>query len=133
MSDNINESEHDLYSNLQQNAEKLEENPKQDSYVEIRVKLPEKVTQIKITNLATSQKEHIPAVKTTPLKITQGRGYFIPIDSNIDSDQYKYCKVFNDVSAVMVICYVKDGYAYVIALQNFAIIKDEQLLCVYFN
>ena len=105
-----------------------------NKYMEVRVKLfNNKVEQISVINLATSQKEHINANQEIKIRLNQGRGYFIPVDVNINSDEFWYSKIPSNISSKMNICSVKDGYAYVVPIQHGTILENNQLLCMYWN
>lgn len=102
-------------------------------YVEVRVSLSSNVVQIPIINLATSKKEYIAATKELKLRLSQGRGYYIPVDTLIDSDKYWDTKVFSDISGMLSIQFVKNGHAYVVPFQHNILLEDKQLLCLYWN
>ena len=106
----------------------------QNKFIEVKVKLlSSKVELISVVNLATSQKENINANKEIKIRLNQGRGYFIPVDTTINSDEYWYSKIPSNISSKINVCYVKDGFAYVIPIQHGIILENEQLLCMYWN
>lgn len=102
-------------------------------YVEVRVNINDNVIQMPVINLATSKKEYIAVTKEIKIRLLQGRGYYIPVNTMIDSDNYWNTKVFSDIAHNLTVCFVKNGYAYIIPHQHNVLLENNNLICLYWN
>jgi hypothetical protein len=81
------------------------------------------------TCLVSNGNKSITKLNNDQLKLIPNRFYFIPVDTNINSDEFTNIKLYSDISPVLDIKYVKDGVACVVSTAN-TTIKDGQRLCL---
>jgi hypothetical protein len=101
---------------------------KSNNFIEVKSKIGSHVVQIDYIVLATREQGKI--VKAESINLTHGRGYFIPVNVECDSDDYPNMKIFSDMSSKIDIKFVKNKKAFVIPVQHNVKITDNELLCV---
>lgn len=62
------------------------------------------------------------------LRMMQGRTYYIPVNSDVNSDNYTI-KVLSNIAAKIDVRFVRDGYACVVPIHHNTIITDKESLC----
>ncbi|MCF8354353.1 MAG: hypothetical protein K9H48_07860 [Melioribacteraceae bacterium] len=107
--------------------ETLSEPQKDFAVVNVEFKKP--TTEVRVISLPTGKTEQALATNKN-IKLLKDKQYFIPVDSNEDSDNYKTIKVFSDISNLIEVKYVKDGFACIQVLIHKTVIKDKQRLCI---
>ncbi|MFW6310963.1 MAG: hypothetical protein ACOC1K_01880 [Nanoarchaeota archaeon] len=143
--ESVNDQEQETHNNLEnelKDTEKVEEvqndleNESEDtekviksSSNTVKVKFPQNTTKVEHTIMATGGKGHILATNKQ-IKLIPGRLYEIPVNCDLNSDDFDNIKVFSDISHQLEIRYVKNGYACVYPLINKVALKDDQRLCV---
>lgn len=101
-----------------------------NSHHEILVDLKQDgANYIGLVTLATGQKGKIIASNKSITQMYQGRGYYIPVNKDIDSDEFANMKIFSNIAGILDVKFVKDGYAYVIPIQHSITLNHNQRLC----
>ncbi len=95
----------------------------------ILINFEKNVTPIDCTITATNHKDKVIATNRE-IRLLQNRFYFIPVNTDINSDDYDNIKMFSDMSDNIDIRYIKNGIASIMALKHNILIKDKQRLCV---
>ncbi len=95
----------------------------------VHVKFETSNDQVKFILQATNQENQVIAANKK-LQLIQGRIYYIPIDSDADSDEYGNMKIYSDISEKVDVRYVKNRIACVIPLKHNIFLENNQQLCV---
>jgi len=95
----------------------------------ILINFEKNVTPINCIITATNHKDKVIAINQE-IRLLQNRFYFIPVNTDINSDDYDNIKMFSDMSDNIDIRYIKNGIASIMALKHNILIKDKQRLCV---
>lgn len=95
----------------------------------IHVKFRGTSDQILIQSRATGEKNKV-AAANKKIRLIHGRLYFIPIDKEINSDDYGNIKQYSETSDKFEVLYVKDGLACVDPILHNALIEEGQRLCI---
>lgn len=95
----------------------------------IHVKFKGNSDQILIQSKATGEKNKV-AAANRKLRLIHGRLYFIPVDQEINSDEYGNIKQYSETSDKFEVLYVKDGYACIDPILHNALIEEGQRLCI---
>ena len=95
----------------------------------VHVKFETNGDQVKFVLQATNQENHVIAANKK-LQLIQGRMYYVPVDTDADSDEYGNMKIYSDISEKIDIRYVKNSHACVIPLKHNIFIENNQTLCV---
>jgi hypothetical protein len=85
--------------------------------------------QIKIINKATNEKSAVVAANKK-IRLINGRLYFIPIDHDMNSDEYGNMKQYSETSDKFIVRYIKEGTACIDPIQHNALVENGQTLCV---
>ncbi len=64
------------------------------------------------------------------LQMMQGRTYYVPVGTEVNSDDYKSIKIPSDMADKIDVRFIKEKYACVVPLQHNTIIKNDQRLCI---
>lgn len=108
----------------------LDTTKQNDAHHEILVDLKQDgANYITVITLATGQKGKIIASNKAVTQMYQGRGYLIPVNEEINSDEFANMKIFSDISGILDVKYVKDGFAYIIPIQHSITLDHNQRLC----
>jgi hypothetical protein len=97
--------------------------------VTVHVRFSSNSDSVKIVLQATNQENYVTAANMK-LQLIQGRMYYVPIDTNANSDEYGNMKIYSDISEKIDIRYVKNGIACIIPLKHNIFISNNQQLCV---
>jgi len=105
---------------------------------EERQKLPKViVVKVDITDVSILGFIHSATGETNKISIVNGkiqlmqnRIYFVPVNTDANSDDYKNLKIPSDIADKIDIRYIKDKFACITVLQHNTIIKNEQRLCI---
>lgn len=95
----------------------------------IHVKFKTGGDQVKFVLQATNE-QNIVIAANRKLQLIQGRTYYVPVDTDVNSDEYGNMKIYSDISEKIDVRYVKDGIACVYPLKHNIFIEDKQQLCV---
>ncbi len=95
----------------------------------VHVKYKTNCDKLEITNKATQEKNTIVAANKT-LRLIHGRLYFIPVDLEINSDEYGNIKQYSETSDKFKIRYIKNGVACIDPIQHNTVLNDGQKLCI---
>ena len=107
---------------------KSEEEPKPQTAT-IHVDFKTNSDKIQIISKATQEKNTIVAANKK-LRLIHGRLYFIPVDKNVNSDEYGNIKQFSETSDKFEIKYIKDGFACINPVQHNTQLINGQQLCI---
>ena len=99
--------------------------PKQIEY--IKAKFSEGIVEIGYVFLATGE-QNIVSANNGRIHLLLGRMYYIPIDKNIDSDDY-IIKTHSDVASRFDIRFTRDEFAAVVPLLHNSVLKTSEKLC----
>ena len=110
----------------QQEKNKLTESPKPST---IHVNFSSNSDKIKIQSKATGEKNVVVAANKK-IHLIHGRLYFIPVDSEVNSDEYGNMKQFSETTDKYDVKYIKNSIACIDPILHNAIIEDTQQLCV---
>jgi len=111
------------------------DNPKKESekpdYIPICVDFPKHATPVECIITATGYHDKI-AASGRELRLLQNRLYMIPVDCNkeINSDEWSDIKVMSDMSSLIDVRYVKDGFACVMPLTHNIKIRQGNRLAI---
>lgn len=94
----------------------------------IKANFSEEIIEIGYIFLATNE-QNLLVVSNGIIHMLQGRMYYIPIDKDVDSDDYNI-KVHSDISDRFDIRFVKSGLAAVVPIRHNVILKNGEKLCV---
>lgn len=64
------------------------------------------------------------------IQMMQGRTYYIPVGTELNSDDYKSIKIPSDMADKIDVRFIKEKYACVVPLQHNTIIKNGQRICI---
>lgn len=95
----------------------------------IHVNFSSNSDKIQIKSKATGEKSLVVAANKR-IHLIHGRLYFIPVDSEVNSDEYGNMKQFSQTTDKYDVKYIKDGKACIDPILHNAIIDDAQQLCV---
>jgi len=95
----------------------------------IHVNFTSNSDKIKITSKATGEKSVVVAANKK-IHLIHGRLYFIPVDSEVNSDEYGNMKQFSHTTDKYDVKYIKNGIACIDPILHNAIIENSQQLCV---
>lgn len=95
----------------------------------IHVKFSSNSDQILIRSKATGETNKV-AAANRKIRLISGRLYFIPIDQNINSDEYGNIKQYSETSDKFEVLYVKDGLACIDPILHNTLIEQNQRLCI---
>lgn len=98
--------------------------------VHIKFRLP--VDSIEYIVASTGKQEKITVASGT-LNLIKGRLYYVPVDTNIDSDNFNILKIFSSLADKIDVKFVKDGFACIEPLIHNTQIKNQQQLCGIWN
>ena len=101
----------------------------QKSQVTVHVKFETNSDKVTIKSKATGEKTTVVAANKK-LRLISGRLYYVPVDSDANSDLYGSIKEFSSGSDKFSIRYVKDGIACIDPIQHHAMMEDMQQLCI---
>jgi len=98
------------------------------NFITIKVNLIEPISTVGYIFNSTGESNTV-TVSNGKLQMMQNRTYYIPINSQINSDLYNI-KILSDMADKIDVRFVKEGFACVVAMQHNITIKNEQKLCV---
>jgi hypothetical protein len=90
----------------------------------------ENIVEIGYIFLSTNE-QHVVSVSNGRLQLLQGRQYYIPVNKQIDSDNYNI-KVHSDIADRFDVRFVKDALAAVVPIRHNTILKTGEKLCVLY-
>lgn len=100
--------------------------------ISVNIKLPETITKVGYVLNPTGETNYT-SVINGKIRLMQNRTYYIPIDTDVDSDEY-FIKVPSEIAEKIDVRFVKDGYACVIPLQHNISLRNGQRICfLYIN
>jgi hypothetical protein len=103
--------------------------PIQDkSPIFVNANFSEEIIEIGYTFLATNE-QNIVSASNGRLHLLQGRMYYIPINKDVDSDNYNI-KVHSDAADRFDIRFIKDSLAAVVPIRHNAVLKNGERLCI---
>lgn len=104
-------------------------NIKKPTSATAHVKFKGNSDKIDIIIKATQEKSTIAAANKS-LRLIQGRLYYVPVDIELDSDEYGNMKQYSQTSDKFVVRYIKDGFACIDPVQHNTQLIDGQQLCI---
>src|SRR6056297_1103329 len=129
-SDFIDEKETDNSSTFNYDAGDMKSFSKlSDKKIPVKSKFPKNATSIECIITATGYRDRVIA-SGKELRLLQARLYLIPVDTDINSDDFNCIKVMSDMSDSIDVRYIKDGFACVSALKHNVKIKDNVRLAI---
>ena len=102
------------------------EGPKELKPATIHVNFKTDSDQVKFILQATNE-ENIVIAANRKLQLIQGRTYYVPVDSDADSDEYGNMKIYSDISEKVDVRYVKNGIACVFPLKHNIFIENSSV------
>lgn len=93
-----------------------EPNFKTDKIV-VKVQFPKSSPIIECVITATGYKDRVVA-SGGELRLLQNRLYFVPVNTDANSDEYSHIKVMSDISDSIDVRYIKEGLACIIPLKH---------------
>lgn len=109
--------------------ENLEEHEFKSDRITVKSKFPKNATSIECLLTATGYKDRVIA-SGKELRLLQSRLYYIPVNTDENSDEYSNIKVMSDMSDSIDVRHIKDGYACVCALKHNVKIVDNVRIAV---
>lgn len=95
----------------------------------VNVQFPKNATTVECILSATGYKDKVIAAGKQ-LRLLQNRLYFIPVNTEINSDEYSNIKIMSDISESIDVRYVKNGYACVMPIKHNVKIRDTNRLAI---
>lgn len=95
----------------------------------IHVKFRSNSDHIEIKSTATGETNKV-AAANRKLRLISGRLYFIPVDNDIDSDEYGNIKQYSETSDKFEVRYIKNGVACINPILHNALIQEGTRLCI---
>lgn len=111
----------------EQIAEKIAKD--KDSLVVVNAEFKKPTTEIRVISLITGKTEQALATNRS-IKLLKDKQYFIPVNTNENSDNYPTIKVLSIIANSVEVKYVQDGFACIQVLINKTVIIDSQRLCI---
>jgi hypothetical protein len=96
----------------------------------INANFGDNIVEIGYTFLSTNE-QHVVAASNGRLQLLQGRQYYIPVNKQIDSDNYNI-KIHSDVADRFDVRFVKDFLAAIVPIRHNTILKNGEKLCVLY-
>lgn len=94
----------------------------------VNANFSEEIVEIGYTFLATNE-QNVVSASNGRLHLLQGRMYYIPINKDVDSDNYNI-KVHSDAADRFDIRFIKDKLAAVVPIRHNAVLKNGERLCI---
>src|SRR6056297_2618212 len=128
---NINESVEMTSEALNINVDNPKKESEKPDYIPICVDFPKHATPVECIITATGYHDKI-AASGRELRLLQNRLYMIPVDCDkeINSDEWSDIKVMSDMSSLIDVRYVKDGFACVMPLTHNIKIRQGNRLAI---
>jgi hypothetical protein len=117
--------------NLEMDTEVLEVMEKKFPPVTVHATL-EGVVSVPFTINATGQNSNSNTDEGC-IRLIHGRTYYIPVDTDADSDSYGNLKIFSNVADKIDIRFVKQKFCAIIPIQHNVKIQHGQQLCILWN
>ncbi len=108
----------------------IEENNERDlpETIYVNALFDTNITDIGYEFLATGEKNLV-TVSNGKLYMLQGRQYYVPVDTNVNSDRYNI-KVHSDAADRFDVRYIVDSLAAVVPIRHNTILKSGERLCI---
>ena len=142
----VGDDKNESKSELKTKSEELEvENKSEDTEIEdteieetdkfktktnqVYVEFKNNASSIECVITATNTKYNVIA-NNKELRLLQNRFYFIPVSTDLNTDEFENLKILSDIAEKIDVRYIKDGFACVMALKHNVLITNGQRLCV---
>ena len=96
--------------------------------IHVNAQFSDEIVEIGYVFLANGE-QNVVSVSNGKLHMMQGRQYYIPVNKEIDSDEYNI-KVHSDAADRFDVRFVKDNFAAIVPTRHNTILKTGEKLCI---